>query len=243
MVSSHQHPPSRKRTILIVEDEKDLVDLLAYNLEAEGFGVLKAFDGVSGLEKARAEFPDLIVLDLNLPEMHGHEVYRQLSEDASLRQIPVMMMAARGMLAERIEGLSLGADDFLPKPFSPLEFVLRVQAILRRVERASVASDFTVGPMRFDKGNFQCFLDDEPLDLTKTELKLLSLFLERHGEPVERAQLLRDVWGNTGDVHSRTLDTHVKRLRGKLGQYSCCLETIRNVGYRLDLECDVCEAC
>lgn len=232
---------SHKSRILLIDDEQDLLDLLSYNLEREGFEVLQAADGGKGLRMAGEKLPDLIVLDLMLPGMDGYEVLKHLKEESMTKRIPVIMLTAKGEVIDRITGLKLGADDYLSKPFSPRELVLRLKGILRRVNPPSRDIQVKVGPLYLDKSSFRCFLDGEALELTKTELKLLSLLVDEHGTPVTRAELLRDVWGFSDNVNTRTLDTHIKRLRGKLGDYGKCLQTVRNVGYCLNVKCKACQ--
>lgn len=233
--------PSSKPTILLVDDEQDLLDLLTFNLEREDYRILRAADGNAGLESAIENVPDLIVLDLMLPGMHGFQVLEHLKNQSITRLIPVIVLTAKGEVVDRIAGLKLGADDYLAKPFSPRELVLRIKGILRRAKPPSRDVQVKVGPLFLDKSNFRCLLDGKALELTKTELKLLSVLVDEHGTPVTRTELLRDVWGFTDTVHTRTLDTHIKRLRGKLGFHGNCLQTIRNVGYCLDLNCRMCE--
>lgn len=223
-------------TILVVDDEEDILDLLTFNLERAEHKVLRAADGNAGVDIAKKEIPDLVVLDLMLPGRDGYAVFEELRADARTKHIPVLMLTAKAEVTDRIVGLKLGADDYVTKPFSPRELVLRVQALLRRVKKAAVGTKLRVGPFHLDKSSFKCYVNNEELDLTTTEFKLLSLLLEGGGETVERATLLRDVWGYTDLVHTRTLDTHVKRLREKLGDYAKCVETVRGHGYRINIE-------
>jgi len=217
--------------ILIVEDERDIADLIGFNLERAGYEVLKAHDGIAGTEIALRDRPDLIVLDIMLPGRDGYAVFRELRRDPRSVNIPVIMLTARAQTEDRIQGLETGADDYLTKPFSPKELLLRIQAILKRSEAAPGAVEFTHGPFRFDKNALKFYLDNEPVDLTSTEFKLLLYLCERSGKPQDRNDLLRTVWGYSDEVHSRTLDTHMKRLRQKLGIHGALVETIRNVGY------------
>ena len=219
--------------ILIVEDETDIADLVGFNLERAGYEVLKAYDGVTGTETALRERPDLIVLDLMLPGRDGFAVFRELRRDPRAANIPVIMLTARAQTEDRIQGLQAGADDYLAKPFSPKELVLRVQAILKRVEAPPGAVDFTHGPFRFDKTSQKFYLSTEPCELTATEFKLLLFLCERAGKPQDRNDLLRSIWGYSDAAHSRTLDTHMKRLRQKLGVHGVWVETVRGIGYRV----------
>lgn len=219
-------------TVLIVEDEADVVDLLRYNLSRAGFDVLIAETGDAGVELARKHRPDVVVLDLMLPGMNGHEVCRALKGDGNTETIPIVMLTAKGEPHERVKGLELGADDYVTKPFSPRELVLRVQALLRRLRTTPRADVVEVEGLYLDKNSFAARIDGRRLDLTTTEFKLLSLLLEMRGRTLSREKLLSDVWGYQASVDTRTVDTHMRRLREKLGPYSPRLETIRGEGYR-----------
>ena len=222
-----------KSTVLVVDDESDVVDLIRYKLRGAGFNVLEANDGLTALQAARDQRPDLIVLDLMLPEMPGEEVCRRLKADADTTAIPVLMLTAKGQPAERIAGLEIGADDYLMKPFSPRELVLRVEAVLRRVRGAEKRGDqVKIDGFVIDRGTFEITLDGRKLDLTTTEFKLLGLLLERRGRVQSRESLLTEVWGYTGTVDTRTVDTHIRRLREKLGTRASRIETLRGEGYR-----------
>lgn len=217
--------------ILIVEDEQDIADLIGFNLQRAGFGVLKAHDGLQGIEVAQKERPDLIVLDLMLPGRDGYGVFRELRRDSRTADIPVIMLTARAQTEDRIQGLEAGADDYLTKPFSPKELLLRVQAILKRSDGPPGAVDFSYGPFRFDKNSLKFYIENEPAELTSTEFKLLLFLCERSGKPQDRHDLLRTIWGYSDAAQSRTLDTHMKRLRQKLGPHGSWIETVRGVGY------------
>ncbi len=219
--------------ILIVEDEQDIADLVCFNLQRAGFEVFKAHDGIVGTEMALSSRPDLIVLDLMLPGRDGYGVFRELRRDSRTVDIPVIMLTARAQTEDRIQGLEAGADDYLTKPFSPKELLLRIQAILKRTDGGPGMVDFTHGPFRFDKNALKFYVDNEPSELTSTEFKLLLFLCERPGKTQDRNDLLRTLWGYSDAAHSRTLDTHMKRLRQKLGAYGSWVETIRGVGYRV----------
>lgn len=219
--------------VLIVEDEVDIADLIMFNLQRAGYEVLKTHDGITGTETAIRERPDLIVLDLMLPGRDGYSVFREIRRDARTSRIPVIMLTARAQTEDRIQGLEAGADDYLTKPFSPKELVLRVNAILKRTDAPPGAVEYEFGPFRFDKNAVRFYLDNEPVDLTATEFKLLLFLCERFGKQQDRNDLLRTVWGYSDEVHSRTLDTHMKRLRQKLGSHGALIETVRGVGYRV----------
>ncbi len=217
--------------ILIVEDERDIADLVGFNLERAGYEVLKAHDGITGAELAIRERPDLVVLDLMLPGKDGYGVFKELRRDSRSRDIPVIMLTARAQTEDRIQGLEAGADDYLTKPFSPKELMLRVQAVLKRSDGPPGSVEVTYGPFRFDKNSLKFYLKGEPVELTSTEFKLLLFLTERAGKAQDRNDLLRTVWGYSDEVHSRTLDTHMKRLRQKLGDYAAMVETVRGIGY------------
>jgi len=220
-------------TVLVVEDEADVVDLLRYSLERADFDVMIAMAGDEGLTLAREKRPDIILLDLMLPGLNGYEVCRALKGDPNTELIPVLMLTARGEPHERVQGLELGADDYVTKPFSPRELVLRIQALLKRHRVVPRAGLIEVEGIYLNKTNFEARLDGKRFELTTTEFKLLSLMLERRGRTMTREVLLSDVWGyqNTA-LDTRTVDTHMRRLREKLGKYSGRLETIRGEGYR-----------
>lgn len=217
--------------ILIVEDERDIADLIGFNLERAGYQVLKAHDGIVGSEMTIRERPDLVILDLMLPGKDGYGVFKEIRRDSRSRDIPVIMLTARAQTEDRIQGLEAGADDYLTKPFSPKELMLRVQAVLKRSDGPPGSVEVTYGPFRFDKNSLKFYLDGDPVELTSTEFKLLLFLTERAGKAQDRNDLLRTVWGYSDEVHSRTLDTHMKRLRQKLGEHAGMVETVRGIGY------------
>jgi two-component system phosphate regulon response regulator PhoB len=220
-------------TILIVDDEKDIRELIAMNLmREEAYHILEAEDGLQALRQAKNERPDLIILDLMLPQMDGLTVYRNLRDNAITSQIPVIMLTARGRLEQKLEGLELGADDYMPKPFSPKELMLRVRNLLRRSNENHGASIVQSGPFSLDKNALKLHLEDEEIELTSTEFKLLLSLIESPGITQERGNLLQKVWGYSDLIQTRTLDTHIKRLREKLGTHGNSIETVRGVGYR-----------
>jgi two-component system phosphate regulon response regulator PhoB len=221
--------------ILIVEDERDIANLIGFNIERAGFGVLMAHDGIAGAEIAKHERPDLIVLDLMLPGKDGYAVFKDLRRDARTRSIPVIMLTAKAQTQDKIEGLEAGADDYITKPFSPKELLLRIRAVLKRADAPPGSAEFVCGPLRFDKNNVSFYLDGEAVELTATEFKLLLFLAERAGRVQDRNDLLRTVWGYSDEVHSRTLDTHMKRLRQKLGERAAMIETVRGIGYQVFL--------
>lgn len=223
-------------TVLVVEDESDVVDLLRYNLSRAGFGVIIANDGVEGLEMARKNRPDIIVLDLMLPRMDGLAVCKALKREPETEQMPIVMLTAKSEPNERVGGLELGADDYVTKPFSPRELVLRVQALLRRLRSSSRNDLVTVDAFEVDKNAFEIRLDGKRLDLTTTEFKLLALLIDRRGRIQSRESLLFDVWGYQNAIDTRTVDTHMRRLREKLGDHAARLETVRGEGYRFNVQ-------
>ena len=220
------------KTLLLVEDDRPLRERLARAMEARGFTVSIAETGLKGLEKARNERPEVIILDLMLPEMTGEKVCKALKEDASTAGIPIIMLTAKSQPEERIQGLELGADDYVPKPFSPKELVLRVQALLRRVRKSEQGNQVEVDEFLIDKAAFEVRLGGDRLDLTTTEFKLLTLLIDRRGRTQSRDALLYDVWGYRNAIDTRTVDTHMRRLREKLGDHAARLETVRGEGYR-----------
>ena len=221
------------QTILVVDDERDIVELVRYNLAQAGYRVVSALDGGQAIEAARRERPDLIVLDLMLPVLSGGEVARLLKQDEMTRRIPILMLTARGAEVDRVVGFELGADDYVVKPFSPRELVLRVQAILKRDEGPAAEEERIIhDPLIIDVGAHTVRLKGREIILTATEFKLLYRLAKRPGRAFSRDQLLSEVWGYGGDVETRTVDTHMKRLRAKLGPAGEWIETVRGVGYR-----------
>ncbi|MEJ7812035.1 MAG: response regulator transcription factor [Gemmatimonadaceae bacterium] len=228
-------PSSSRERVLVVDDEADIVALVAYHLAKAGYRVSTAASGVEALAAAREERPALVVLDLMLPEMSGFEVLEQLRQDDATRDLAVLMLTARKEEPDRIRGLSLGADDYLTKPFSPQELVLRVAAILRRVSASGTSQSdvLTIGPILIDRAAHSVSIGDEPVELTPTEFKLLLTLAERRGRVQARSHLLETVWEAAPDIQTRTVDMHVQRLRAKLGEAGDLIETVRGFGYRL----------
>jgi two-component system phosphate regulon response regulator PhoB len=224
---------SSKR-ILIVEDENDVVDLLTLNLrKAGGFLISKAGDGATGLTKARAEKPDFIILDLMLPKMPGLEVCKILKSEAATRHIPILMLTARAEEIDRVVGLECGADDYVTKPFSPREIVLRIKAILRRGATEEADDRLSAGPITIDPARHEVRVNGKRVELTSLEFKLLRTLIQRRGRVQERDRLLNEVWGYESVIDTRTVDTHVRRLREKLGKAGEVVETVRGFGYRV----------
>jgi len=232
--------PTPTPRILVVEDEPDIAALIAYQLTREGLRVETTGTGTGALEAVGREIPDLIVLDRMLPELSGDEVLRRLKDEPTTRSVPVLVLTARREQEDRIQGLELGADDYLTKPFSPRELVLRVQAILRRSRDAGRTPGGRIlkaGPLRLDPDAHHVTLRGKELELTPTEFRLLVVLVDRRGRTQSRQQLLEKAWdmdaGVIDRIHTRTVDMHVRRLRGKLGEIGEWVETVRGFGYRL----------
>jgi len=232
----HKSMPSSqpvKRRILVVDDEPDTVELIEYNLRNAGFEVLIAYNGQEALQRARREQPDLIVLDLMLPEIDGLDVCKALRRDPMTADIPILMCTARASETDRIVGLEIGADDYVTKPFSPRELVLRIKNLLKRIQPVGVRGEqIRVEGLRIDLPRHRVEVEGQPVELTATEFKLLATLAQRMGRVQSREVLLRDVWGYDQWVDTRTVDTHIRRLREKLGPAARWIETIRGVGYR-----------
>lgn len=219
-------------TILIVEDEKDIRELLAYSLSREGFTVIEAENGVSALNLANTKQPDLVILDLMLPGMDGFAVCKQLQRDPATANIPVIMLTAKGEEIDRVVGLELGAADYIVKPFSLREVALRIRAVLRRGSVQAKTPLLQCGPITVDPASHLARVHGREVDLTVTEFRLLEDLLQNLGKVRDREQILTAVWGHSFEGYSRTVDTHVRRLRAKLGEGAEMIETIRGIGYR-----------
>lgn len=228
-------PAASGDRILVVDDEADIVALVAYHMLKAGYRVSTASGGAEAIVAARQERPALIVLDLMLPGQSGYDVLEQLRGEAATRDVAVLMLTARREEHDRIRGLALGADDYLTKPFSPQELVLRIGAILRRMKAGggNVADVLSLGPVNIDRAAHRVSVDGQTIDLTPTEYKLLVLLAERRGRVQSRARLLETVWDAAPDIQTRTVDMHVQRLRSKLGPSGDMIETVRGFGYRL----------
>jgi DNA-binding response OmpR family regulator len=221
------------KSILIIEDEKDISDLVEYHLKQSGFSVLKASDGLEGLELAKKHVPGLIILDLMLPGVDGKDVCRSLKSTPLTRPIPVLMLTARAEEIDRIVGFELGAEDYVTKPFSPRELVLRVKAILQRMEPDKEGEKtIRAGDLLIDVERHQVSIKDTLVALTSTEFKLLLELISSRGRVLTRGHLLNRVWGYTYEGYARTVDTHVRRLREKIDPMGDWIETVRGVGYR-----------
>jgi two-component system phosphate regulon response regulator PhoB len=226
-------PAAAGERILVVDDEPDIIALVAYHLVKNGYRVSTASSGPEALTAARPDRPALIVLDLMLPGKSGYEVLEELRQQPGTRDIAVFLLTARKEEEDRIRGLALGADDYLTKPFSPQELVLRVAAILRRTAKAARPDLLLLGPISIDRGEHRVRVDGTEIEVTATEYKLLLILAERRGRVQDRSSLLAAVWEAAPDIQTRTVDMHVQRLRSKLGAAGDLIETVRGFGYRL----------
>lgn len=220
--------------ILVVDDEPDITALVAYHLAKAGYRVSTAANGPDALKAAREERPDVVILDVMLPGVSGYDVLAELRRREETRDVGVILLTARREEPDRIRGLSLGADDYLTKPFSPAELALRVNALLRRLAAPAVTSGstLTAGPVSIDRSSHRVSVDGKDVELTATEYKLLLTLVERRGRVQTRPQLLETVWEAQPDIQTRTVDMHVQRLRTKLGDSGDLIETVRGFGYR-----------
>ncbi len=226
-----------KKKILIVEDDKHISKLVKYNLEKANFECIVTMTGEKALKILDSESVDLIILDLMLPGMDGFEVCKEIRQDKRLSTIPVIMLTAKGEEVDRVLGLELGADDYVVKPFSPRELVLRTKAILKRGRTEGPAKDILIaGQLKVDISRHKVIVHKKEIDLSPMEFKLLVIFMRRRGRVQSREKLLNDVWDIASDVTTRTIDTHIKRLRQKLGKMGELIETVRGLGYRFSEE-------
>ncbi|MGA2017759.1 MAG: response regulator [Opitutaceae bacterium] len=226
-----------KTKILVVDDEQDALEVLSFKLREAGFTPVLAKDGTRAIAIAREEHPDLIVLDLMLPEVDGLEVCKILRRDPSTSSIPVIMLTARAAEMDRVLGLELGADDYVTKPFSPRELVIRIRKQLARIRAGEEpGAQLRVGDIQIDVPRHAVQVGSRGITLTATEFRLLEILARRRGRVQSRDRLLQDVWGYENPIDSRTVDTHMRRLREKLGAAAQLLETVRGVGYRFAAE-------
>ena len=222
-----------KPRILVVDDEPEAVELVEFNLKQAGYSVNTAMDGAEALRKARNQVPDLIVLDVMLPEMDGFEICKTLRLDPATSKVPIVMLTAKAAEIDRVLGLELGADDYVTKPFSPRELLLRVKKILARTPGVELVEEqLRYGDLLIDMPRHLASWKGKTVDLTATEFRLLTLLAQRAGRVQSRDQLLRDVWEYDSMIDTRTVDTHMRRLREKLGPAARHLDTVRGVGYR-----------
>ena len=220
--------------VLIVEDDQDILNLLSFTIQNQGYRALQSRQGEEGLKMARTERPDIILLDLMLPGMDGITVCKELKAKTETAHIPVVMLTAKGEENDRILGLETGADDYVVKPFSPRELVLRLEAVLRRSQpRQPQEEVWEQDGLRVEFDTFQVFVDDHEVELTSTEFHLLAALIRSGGRVLTREQLLDQVWGYEFDGYARTVDTHMHRLRHKMGRTAEWIQTVRGVGYRL----------
>ena len=218
----------------MVDDEPDAIELIRFNLKASGYEVLTAEDGEEALAKARKFSPDMILLDVMLPEIDGLEVCKILRRDPATASLPIIMLTAKASEIDRVLGLEFGADDYVTKPFSPRELMLRVRNLLKRKESSKEEVErFQVRDIELDVSKYEVKIMGQPIDLTPTEFKLLQILMERKGRVQSRDRLLQDVWGYDQLIDTRTVDTHVRRLREKMGEAADYVTTVRGVGYRL----------
>ena len=223
----------RRHSLLLVDDDPEILTLLQAKLKGQPFDIFTAVEGETAMDIVRTEQPDLIVLDVNLPGQSGLEICRTLKADKNTREIPIIMLSARSEEIDRVLGLEFGADDYVTKPFSPQELILRINNVLKRVYKVEVVTEgFTQGDLTVDFLKHEVTVKGELIQLTLTEFKLLSSLLETVGQVKTREYLLEHVWEHGDGVFSRTIDTHIQRLRTKLKKAGHCIETVRGVGYR-----------
>jgi DNA-binding response OmpR family regulator len=222
------------KKILIIEDDKDIVELVGHYLEKENFVLTEASDGFSGLKKARAENFDLVILDIMLPEMDGLEVCRELRSDPKTKSVPIIMLTAKGEETDKIVGLELGADDYITKPFSPKELIVRVKALLRRIERkAEKEKVYRYGNLTLDLSRHEVTFNNKTAELSSKEFDLLECLLRSKGRVLSRDYLMDEVWGYDYYGGMRTVDVHIRRLREKIPFLSKAIQTVKNLGYKL----------
>ncbi len=225
-------------TILLIEDEKNILELVKYNLEQEGFRVLTATKGNAGLETALKEKPALVLLDLMLPEINGLEICKTLKQTEKTRRIPIIMLTAKGTESDKVVGLELGADDYITKPFSPRELVARIKAVLRRSQEKAPEEILRSGTIELDVTKHELRLKGKPAEITAKEFELLRVLMSSKERVLTREVLLSKVWGyeNSVNIETRTVDMHVGQLRKKLGKEADRIVTVKSVGYRFDGE-------
>ncbi|MDD5138591.1 MAG: response regulator transcription factor [Candidatus Omnitrophica bacterium] len=228
-----------KKTILIVEDEKDIVKMLEYNLQKEGFKTLSARDGEDALDAANRDHPDLVILDLMLPGMDGLEVCKALKQGAKTAMIPIIMLTAKVQESDKVVGLELGADDYMTKPFSPRELVARIKAVLRRMTEKDRSPELMrIGELTVDLSKIRALLKDKPIELTAKEFELLKTLIKAKGRVLSRDYLLDTIWGfdHAIEIQTRTVDVHIRTLRKKLKSEAKRIVTVKNYGYRFEEE-------
>lgn len=221
--------------ILLVDDEKDIIEFLQYNLEAEGFEVITAYNGNEAISKL-SENPDLIVLDIMMPYMDGFETCKRIRENANHKNTPVIFLTARSSEIDEIHGLDIGADDYIQKPISPKKLIARIKSNLRKVEinrdDKNIDNEIVIGPLRINRAEYTVFVDNKKVILPRKEFEILAYLASNPGKVFDREKILSDIWGKDIIVVERTIDVHVRKIREKLGKYSDLIETIKGVGYR-----------
>ncbi len=236
--STHLHPtsPDNPATILVVDDEPDLVELMMYNLEQSGHTVLSATNGTQALKLAKTRLPDLIVLDVMMPELNGIEVAKRLRAQTETASMPIIMLTAKSEEAHELEGLDAGADDYITKPFSMQVLLARINALTRRTSKtgSTQASTLTLGPVSVDLDEHQATVDGNPISLTITEFRLLCALINNQGKVLSRPALISNAIGPGVAVTERTIDVHITAIRKKITPYSSMITTVRGVGYRAD---------
>jgi len=221
-----------REKILIIEDEKDIIEMIKYNLVKEGYTVVISYNGKDAFPLAKKERPDMILLDLMLPDVDGFEICKQLKNNEITAAIPVIMLTAKSQESDKVAGLELGADDYMTKPFSPRELLARIKAVLRRRVAPVLGTRKKAGDLIVDSVKHKVFLSEKEISLTFTEFKLLEFMIQRPGIVLSRNKLLDGVFGYDSDIYDRTIDVHIKSLRKKLGKVRDYIETVRGVGYR-----------
>jgi two-component system alkaline phosphatase synthesis response regulator PhoP len=221
-----------RRKILIIEDDRDIVEMVEYNLREEGYATVSALNGEDGVNLARSEQPDLIILDIMLPIVDGFEVCRTLKNNDTTSRIPIIILSAKSQETDKVVGLELGADDYITKPFSPRELIARIRAIMRRGTEQQQSSVIEKGEVIIDSAKYKVMVGSEEIPLTTTEFKLLEYMALRSGVVLSRYQILDAVSGDDAVVSDRTVDAHIKSLRHKLGTAKDYIETVRGAGYR-----------
>jgi len=228
-----------KEKILIIEDEKDIVKMLDYNLKKEGFRTLSVHDGEDALDLASKEHPDLVILDLMLPGMDGLEVCKAFKKESKTASIPIIMLTAKSQESDKVIGLELGADDYVTKPFSPRELIARIKAVLRRIkEKDKLPEVLRIGDLMLDFSKIAVAIKNKPVELTSKEFELLKTLIKAKGRVLSRDYLLDTIWGfdHAVEIQTRTVDVHIRTLRKKLKNESKCIVTVKNYGYRFEYE-------
>ena len=224
-----------KTKVLLVDDEKDIVEFLGYNLEQEGYQVITAYDGIEALSKMK-ENPDIVILDVMMPKMDGYETCAKIKATEGYENIPVIFLTAKSSEIDEVHGLNIGADDFIQKPVSTKKIIARIKSNLRKTGKENTSSELRskviIGPLEIDHERYVVYLDKQQLVFPKKEFEILSFLARNPGKVYPRDKILNDVWGNDVYVVERTIDVHVRKIREKLGEYADLIETVKGVGYR-----------